>query len=138
MRHDSEVCWAMWLLWEIEAVVEDAAKTEIERMNNGIVATMALFLEDKAKFRGSIDTRFWEGTAGHHAFQGHLWLLAYEGSKRGWLPIKGKDLDAFNIANLLHEQNVSFLDERAKLEPIFEKMPRIKVGAMRRERIGSR
>ena len=90
-------------------------------------------MEDKAKFRGSIDTRFWEGTAGHHAFQGHLWLLAYEGSKRGWLPIKGKDLDAFNIANLLHEQNVSFLDERAKLEPIFEKMPRIKVGAMEEE-----
>ncbi len=128
LRHDSEVCWALWLLWEIGATVGDAARVEIEKMNNGVVATMALFLQERGKFTGTIDTRYWERAAGSYPFQGEFWLLAYEGSRRQWVQLKMNALDQFGLASALNKLRVSFLEDNAKLEPIFKKVPRIKVG----------
>jgi hypothetical protein len=128
LRHDSEVCWALWLLWEIGGTVEDIARVEIEKMNNAVVATVALFLQEKGKFEGKIDTRYWERAAGSYPFQGQFWLLAYEGSRRQWLRLGMSALDKFGLASALDKRRVSFLEDNAKMEPIFRKVPRIKVG----------
>ena len=106
----------------------DTARVEIEKMNNGVVSTVALFLQEKGRFDGKIDTRYWERAAGSYPFQGEFWLLAYEGSRRQWLRLKMSALDQFGLASALNKQRVSFLEDNAKLEPIFRKVPRIKVG----------
>jgi len=92
------------------------------------VGAMALFLQEKGKFYGKVDTRYWEEAAGLYPFQGEFWLLAYEGSRRQWLRLKMNALDEFGLASVLNKRRVSFLEDGAELEPIFEKVPRVKLG----------
>jgi Reverse transcriptase (RNA-dependent DNA polymerase) len=125
LRHDSEVCWALWLLVELRGIMHNDLKEELSRSNNAFVAVMTLYNQEKGLTRGKVGTSLWEGSAGGRPFEGHFWLLAYEGKRRGWLKRLATALDGHEAASMLDKAGGSFLDEEAALELLFSRVPRV-------------
>jgi hypothetical protein len=83
----SEVAWALWgaLAWRVP-LGSDAASL-IGRMDDNIVALLALDADKKGLFpSGSLNQRSWAAAVNQpDVLWGENWLLAYEANFHGWL-----------------------------------------------------
>ena len=86
--HGSEVSWALWGCLALDVPLSEAMSHLISRMDDDVVALLALQCEDRAVLpSGSLDRQFWTtAVATPDAAVSDHWLLAYEGHVNGWLP----------------------------------------------------
>lgn len=84
LGHASESAWAMWLLWQIGAKLQQRSAKVVALTEDSIAALMALALAD----RGLADATHLSGLS-RFSSAAYLyepqWLLCYEGNVRGWL-----------------------------------------------------
>lgn len=115
LRHDSEVCWATWLIRELGGKLNKGAFDEIARFSSstGCLAGTLLHVEGKTSAGTTLDTikeRFaQESTVGRN------WLFAHEALVRGWLT--AADFDQTEDHDFLQEmraKNIRFVDEFAR------------------------
>jgi hypothetical protein len=112
VSHGSEVCWAIWaaIFWDIQ-IESDAAKL-LSKMNDSLVALLALDAHRRGLIPNGLDTTNWETYLTTDELYGEQWLLSYEANKKGWLPSKngGDHVTADPNFAFLKSNNVAFYD----------------------------
>lgn len=81
-----EVSWALWALLAFEFAVSEDAAAAISRVDNSMVALLALDAQQQGRVNGGIDTAEWENRMGQDELFQEQWLLSYEANVKGWLP----------------------------------------------------
>jgi hypothetical protein len=115
LGNDSEVCWLLWLMKEVEiSVPPDIIYTLIARC--GVLPiVMFLQLNPLPRQRRRIVQGELEGRIGPNPFKGSQWLLAHEALVAGWLP--ATQLDRTSMSPFMDElaaAKVSFFDTGAQ------------------------
>jgi hypothetical protein len=87
LRNGSEVAWALWAAIALEVDLSDASAQAIAAMEDDFVALLALDADSRGHFTaGALDKAAWEALVDYdEVLGGPNWLLAYEGTARGWL-----------------------------------------------------
>ncbi len=110
--HGSEVSWALWGCLALDVSLSKAISHLIGRMDDDVVALLALQCEARAVLpSGSLDRQVWTtSVAPPDAAASDHWLLAYEGHVNGWLPNPG--LTADPIFGPMLKAKVRFFDSK--------------------------
>jgi hypothetical protein len=101
LDHGSEVAWAIWvaIVWNVPLTPE--AVDAVLRIDDPVVALVALHARSRRLIRGRFDTSSWSGELTPDGLRGANWLIAYEAAVRGWLRPSGRDhiaqVPAFNF-----------------------------------------
>lgn len=110
--HGSEVSWALWaaIFWNIE--IEAEAASALSKMNDSVVALLALDAHSRGLIPNGLDTTHWEAYMTTDELHGNQWLLSYEANKKGWLPSIGTNDHVMADPNFafLKNSNVEFYD----------------------------
>jgi hypothetical protein len=89
LGHHHEVCWSLWGTLSLGLRIHDAAREALQKVDNALVALMALDAVETGLIPTALDRSRWAA----HMTQGDLyddqWLLAYEANVKGWLPSVG-------------------------------------------------
>lgn len=109
-----EVAWALWLAKNLGIRLSDRLGQVIARVDDDIVALIALDLRASGLLEIS-DTSLWEQyTSAPHLYTEH-WLLAYEATEQGWLGARGGNyVGADNFFSILQRHQVRFYDTGAE------------------------
>lgn len=115
MDHGSEVAWAIWLSMVLNLKISQKASQKISKMEDSVVALLALDAESKGVFTNKLDKSIWKEYMTKDSLFGEHWLLSYEANIKNWL--RGvKKID--NVSQnrwfkYLKQNNVSFYNEDA-------------------------
>ncbi|MFC1997641.1 hypothetical protein ACFLXI_08570 [Chloroflexota bacterium] len=112
LDHVSEVSWALWaaLYWSIP--IDPSAATRLSRVNDSIVALLALDAKRRGLIPNGLSTTSWERFMTQDELYGDQWLLSYEANIKGWLPsVGGGDhVGADPNFGFLKNQDVAFYE----------------------------
>jgi hypothetical protein len=114
--HTSEIAWVIWghLLFKIG--IQTAAAKTIAKIDNSVVALLALDARSKGLLAKQTVMKAWRGHMTPSELSGEHWLLAYEGRIKKWLPpvAAGKEyVKTTSGLGYLGNAGISFYDENA-------------------------
>jgi Reverse transcriptase (RNA-dependent DNA polymerase) len=115
--HGSEVAWILWAALNLRIFIEYRVSQTISRMDDDIVALLALHARDRRRFSRRADLDLWQKNMDASSLQGEHWLLAYEASHHGWLSFPGgaDPIAAHPVFSELRGRGVRFYDETAQV-----------------------
>jgi hypothetical protein len=113
--HTSEIAWALWGHILFDVALDPSASTTVRRIDNSIIALLALDARSKKLIAPKASIRAWREHMTPESLLGEQWLLAYEGRLKKWVPPVGskeyvKTAPGFGA---LASANVSFYDPTA-------------------------
>lgn len=126
--HGSEVVWALFAALMFGVSIHSAAGHRVQRLEDDMVALLALAVDRKGLFQGRLDSSLWSGLATPDQLFGRHWLLAYQAGPSG-LPVQGTDValsDPFFKA--LRQSNVSFFRDYSDTSPLTIMSPGASLG----------
>jgi hypothetical protein len=85
LGHASEVSWALWLCLAAGATVDSDAASAVSRMDDSIVALLALHANAVGLIPTGLDTTRWQSFMDESELNEPAWLLSYEAKQQGWL-----------------------------------------------------
>lgn len=103
LNHGSEVAWALWGLIAFGLRINPIAAECLGRMEDSIVALLALDAQQAGLVDTGLDTTRWKALMQCDELFGEQWLLSYEANVRGWLPSVG------NADHVSAEPNFGYL-----------------------------
>ena len=117
LGHGSEVAWALWMAIVLDVSLPARELDVIVPMDDPFVPVLALCAEEHGRIvEGRLDKDRWEEIAADEGLDGSHWLLAYEGSGRGWLADDiARKLDEHQVFGWFRENDVSFFDGKASV-----------------------
>lgn len=86
LGNDSEVCWMLWLMKELEITVPTSIADAIIARCGAFPVVMLFSLRPRIIKQAKRRQKCVAGLLGNAPFRGNYWLLAYEAAVRGWLP----------------------------------------------------
>jgi hypothetical protein len=124
--HGSEVAWALWALVVWSVPLSQEATRAVSRMEDPVVALLALDAETRGLTPGGLDKTTWQSFMTAGDLLDRQWLLAYEANVKGWLPtVGGGDHVAAHPAfGVLKQAGVSFYDPALLLTYVPSPRPR--------------
>ena len=117
--HSSEVAWALWSSIELNIPVASNAINVLTRMNDSVVALIALDCQKRGLIPASAVFGQWHAMMKSDELWGPNWLLAYEANVKGWLPSVGSadHVNADPAFRLLKSWRVTFYQRNRRLVP---------------------
>jgi hypothetical protein len=120
VRHNFEVAWALWLAKTFEIKIKKSLVDSVIQMKDSISLLILLdifkntaLIDDYPTAFSDIATDITEDT-----FFSQLWLLAYEGLKKGWISSSTPNLiDNNHFFKILKDLDIEFYDSTKQLEP---------------------
>jgi hypothetical protein len=108
-----EISWALWLAKTLQISIDSSAQTEISKLEDPVVALIALDLRDEGKIQSNLDTQKWEQYMQSSELYDTHWLLAYEAVIKNWLPsLDGSDyITNDSFFSILKKEKVQFYDK---------------------------
>jgi Reverse transcriptase (RNA-dependent DNA polymerase) len=82
----SEIALALWISLSNNAKISQVSAEAISKMDDCLVALLALHANAIGLIPSGLDTGNWEKAMTAQELRGERWLLAYEASVQGWLP----------------------------------------------------
>jgi len=115
LGHGSEIAWALWMSIAHRARITNSAAEAVSKMDDSLVALLALHAQSEGLIESELDTSLWEQSMSGEELRGEKWLLAYEASVRGWLPsLDGVDhVGSDRFFDKLRRNDVRFYDSSA-------------------------
>jgi hypothetical protein len=119
IRNASEVAWGLWAAISLEVELSAAVGGGVSRMDDDFVALLALDASSRGLFRDhNLDVSYWEEVTDYdEVLNGPHWLLAYEGSVRGWIDAPEKRIDESEFFKMLRKRRVRFYDDDPRRSP---------------------
>ncbi len=113
LGHHSEVAWSIWAAMAMGYHLGTEATSAISKVDNSIVALLALDARNQNALNSSLDTSIWEAHMTADELHGPHWLLSYEGRVKSWLPSTGggDHVGADSAFHFLRQNGVFFYDE---------------------------
>jgi hypothetical protein len=119
VRHNFEVAWALWLAKTFEIKIEKSLVDSVIQMKDSISLLILLdifkntaLIDDYPTAFSDIATDITEDT-----FFSQLWLLAYEGLKKGWISSSTPNLiDNNHFFKILKDLDIEFYDSTKQLK----------------------
>ena len=117
--HSSEVAWALWSSIELDIPVTSNVINALSKMNDSVVALLALDCQRRGLIPGSVPFDQWRAIMKPEELWGPNWLLAYEANVKGWLPsVEPTDhVDEVPEFQLLKSWGVTFYQRNRRLVP---------------------
>lgn len=119
-EHSSEVVWALWGLYELGGKLSSAVVSAILKMEDAIVALLAICLAHHGLCESQDDMdrlkETYQRRVGRAGFFGEQWPLIYEATTRGWLE-ETPDLHDDRGYQCLKKHHVTFLDFSKRIDP---------------------
>jgi hypothetical protein len=120
VRHNFEVAWTLWLAKTFEIKIKKSLVDSVIQMKDSISLLILLdilknttLIDDYPTAFSDIATDITEDT-----FFSQLWLLAYEGLKKGWISSSTPNLiDNNHFFKILKDLDIEFYDSTKQLEP---------------------
>ncbi len=123
--HGSEAAWAIWssIFWSLP--ISTTAAQKLSKMNDSVVALLALDAFNSKLIDTGLDTSSWETLMKTDELYNEHWLLTYEANFKNWLPSKGgKDhVSMDSNFDFLKKQGVYFYDKRKARSVTFTGAP---------------
>lgn len=115
LGHGSEIAWALWISIANGARVTECAAAAVSKMEDSLVALLALHANSIGYVSGGLDTSVWSQFMTPPDLRRENWLLAYEASVQGWLssPSGADHISEDAFFSNLRSQGVRFYDTRA-------------------------
>lgn len=109
LDHGSEVAWAVWAAIALNLPLGKASTAGLVESSDDVVALLALDAQDR-NLAKALDVSSWASRMTTDELKGPHWLLAYEASKKGWLPTAGGGDHIASDASFawMRRANVSF------------------------------
>jgi hypothetical protein len=119
LRNGSEVAWAIWAAILLEVDLSSDAAGAIAAMEDDFVALLALDADERGRFPGgTLDKSAWEVLVDYDdVLLGPHWLLAYEGTHKGWLRSAAPRVAADPFFSVLKDRDVYFYDRDPARDP---------------------
>ncbi|MEH2360184.1 RNA-directed DNA polymerase [Nostoc sp.] len=115
LGHSSEVAWAIWSAMVFDLSINKLATESISKMEDSIVAILALNARKQGQIKESLDTSTWEQFLNEDELYGEQWLLCYEANLQGHL-FKGVDYVSKDPwFSLLKDNGVTFYGSKTPL-----------------------
>ncbi len=120
--HGFVLCWAFWLLREMEITV-DISEDQLSSIKDPFAVLSLLYLRENSFLTGRVPKTKWQSYMKADELYLDHWLLSFEALERKWLNnrrgsdyIAGDDFFFF-----LRENDISFLNMEYRTKPIKEK-----------------
>lgn len=115
--HGSKVAWVLWGSLILGIPIDNQTANLISRINDSVVALLALDAKQKGLIDASIGFANWLQFMGFDELYDQNWLIAYEAFEQGWLPSSsGLDYIAGDPCfAYFRSQNISFYDNQASI-----------------------
>lgn len=89
LGYHHEVAWSLWGILAFRLQVHTAAAQAISKMENSVVALMALDARTSGLIPTGLNTAKWQSRMTTPDLYEEQWLLSYEANVKGWLPSVG-------------------------------------------------
>jgi len=89
LGHHHELVWSLWGILSFRLSIQQEAAEAVSKVDNSLVALMALDAERNGLVPGGLDRAKWESRMTQGDLYDDQWLLSYEGNVKGWLPSMG-------------------------------------------------
>jgi hypothetical protein len=109
LRHQYEVSWILWIFKLLTAQVPGNVLDAVSRMEDPIVALVALDLRASGLASG-LDTAHWAPLIAPEHLYGEHWLLAYEAVQKGWAQPQNNYVAADPFFGALLTSGVTFYE----------------------------
>lgn len=119
VRNGSEVAWALWAALLLDVRMTANAATAVSSMDDDFVALLALDADSRGLFPvGALDKSGWETLVKYtQVLRSDHWLLAYEGTRKGWLKSAASRVQRDAFFSVLLANGISFYDPRPARQP---------------------
>lgn len=117
LGHGNEVAWALWSMMTLNLKISAAAVDALCQMTDPAVALLALHAETLHLAEKPLDKQLWVGLAVKESLYDEHWLLAYEGTKKGWLPVSPSFIQADPGFDFLWQNDIEFYDTQRTAQP---------------------
>jgi len=87
LGHSSEVAWAIWSAIVFSLRINNKSAESISKMEDSVVAILALDARDRGRIQEGLDTSKWEEFLVKDELYGEQWLLSYEAIQKGYLSV---------------------------------------------------
>jgi hypothetical protein len=121
LQHHSELAWALWLALHFELTVEFPVDRECLLNSGSTTLLLLLELAERNQLSSKVDRRWLKAFGDEDLLFDEGWLLAYEGSRRKWVPGSAKKSVAKGNA-LFREfvtKDISFFNPARHPTPLF-------------------
>lgn len=118
LGYEFELSWLMWLCFTLNITINKEIAVKISKIDNSVIALMALYLKEKSIIPEGLDTTMWKSFMNAEELYDENWLLAYEAYIKGWLPsASGADyVSSDPFFRLLKENRIEFFNINAVIE----------------------
>ncbi len=114
LGHGSEVAWALFFAMVIETKLSESATREVCKIDDSIVALLALDANTRGVMHSAFSTSIWSPYITADDLRAEHWLLAYEAFVKHWLPsIGGDHIRRRQEFKFLRDRNISFYNKDA-------------------------
>ena len=107
LRQGNEVAWALWLAREKEITIPRAVADVVARLDDDVVALMALDMRESGFFDAS-DCAVWGAHINASELYEEHWLVAYEAAEQGWLSSGADHVGNDEFFGILRKHAVRF------------------------------
>jgi hypothetical protein len=118
LRNGSEVAWALWAAILLDVSLSATAADAVSSMEDDFAALLALDADSRGRFQGPLDKTSWEALIDYdEVLVGPHWLLAYEGTYKGWLTSAQPRVAGDAFFSVLQARDVFFYDQNPQRAP---------------------
>ncbi len=119
VRHNFEVAWALWLAKTFEIKIKKSLVDSVIQMKDSISLLILLDILKNTTLIDDYPTAFSDIATDitEDSFFSQLWLLAYEGLKKGWISSSTPNLiDNNHFFKILKDLDIEFYDSTKQLK----------------------
>lgn len=116
-----EIAWALWLCKSLSISIDILVANMVTKINNSIVALVALDLYNSWLFPHGVNFTLWEGFMDSASLYNENWLLSYEAYIKNWLPRPTNFVETDDFFKELYDNNVQFYE--ATRQATFRSIP---------------
>ena len=116
LNNGFEVSWGLWFCKSLGITIGDTIVDLLSDVTDSVSALVAFDLQDSSLTRKTLNTANWQQLAGNDALYSEHWLLAYEASMKGWMPMHTPPLTLDPFFGLLATNGVEFYDAGRQVE----------------------
>lgn len=88
--HTDELAWLLFWAIEIGLSIPAGVLSKAVSLRSSVVALLTLDLLRRGQVQGNLDVSFWQSFCSVDGLESEMWLVSYEGTKKGWWPKKAK------------------------------------------------
>ena len=119
LNHNFEVTWGLWFFKSFQFTLDAAIIDLVSKVNNAVVALIALDLEESSLTKKRFDKSLWLQHLNLNGLYSEHWLLAYEAIIKRWLIPPSKNAGFINLDPFFSElktRDVSFYSSTRQID----------------------